>query len=131
MAATLRLGERRSPSLKWLVDRRARLAYQIKYETNAGQSHAQQAEASIKKVSALKNDLAAFDRALSMHEICIRPQTIAQKTTWRAGQLFPHGPLTRNLPAYLRKARGRWVRSHVRFWPKAAPETIAAKLSSN
>lgn len=96
------------PSLKWLVDRRARLAYDLERDAKEVKTCATRAAGLAAKVEVMKQDLAAIDRALSMHEVRVHPESIALKNTWRSDRLFGHNHLTRNLLLYLRRSQGRW-----------------------
>jgi len=96
------------PSLKWLVDRRARLSSELERDRREAEYAALRVLALKAKVELLRQDLAAIDRALSMHEVRIHPETIAPLKTWHAERRFKHNHLTRNIMAYLRIAKGHW-----------------------
>ena len=96
------------PALKWLVDRRARLAYDLERDAREAKMCAFRASGLAAKVHVMKQDLAAIDRALSMHEVLIHPESIELKNSWRSDRLFGHNHLTRNLLLYLRRSQGRW-----------------------
>ena len=96
------------PSLKWLVDRRARLlarAKQLNKQADAGRQRAADCDAEQEQV---RRDIAALDRVLSLHEIRIDPEFIQPKKTQEAERLLPWNHLTRNILACLRRANGEW-----------------------
>lgn len=95
-------------SLKWLVDKRARLATELDRNKKEARAAALRASTLDAKLSQLKMDLAAIDRALSMHEIRIHPETIAPIRTQRSGRLLPFSHLSRSIVSYLRRANGAW-----------------------
>lgn len=97
-----------SSSLKWLVDRRARLSCDIERDRKEAREATLRASTLEGKIELMRQDLAAIDRALSMHEIRIHPETIAPKKTWRTVQVFGYSHVTRNIMSYLGRARGRW-----------------------
>ena len=95
-------------SLKWLVDRRARLAYDLERDAKEAKASAFRASSLAAKIEVMRGDLAAIDRALSLHEVRVHPESIAPRNTWRVDRLFGHNHLTRNLLLCLRQSQGRW-----------------------
>lgn len=96
----------RTPSsLKWLVDKRARLVREISRREDEARLIAREME---KNCDALKRDLAAIDRVLSLHEIAIDPESIPPVNSQRARRTLPHSYLTRNIMKCLRLANGSW-----------------------
>lgn len=76
-------------SLKWLVDKRARLVKRIgKVQQEADQARGT-ASSLDRACEALCHDLEALDWVLSLHEIRVHPETIRPLRTNVAGALFP------------------------------------------
>ena len=96
------------PSLKWLVNKRARLANEIARSQRDAGDRALDLAVLEAKTSMLREDLASIDRALSMHEVLIRPESIAPIQTPRFGRLFSYNHMTRVILAYLRSRRSAW-----------------------
>ncbi|WP_329953479.1 hypothetical protein [Stenotrophomonas sepilia] len=74
-------------SLKWLVDKRARLAghiAQIQRRADAARQRAADLDSSLE---ATRRDLEALDRILGVHEICVPPEVI------RPVRMSSEGPL--------------------------------------
>lgn len=95
-------------SLKWLVNRRARLAWEIERtlrDASKAKNRARSLEITFKQ---LKCDLASIDRVLSMHEIELHPESISDVGTHRQARLMPFSHLTRHTLSCLRKAKGEW-----------------------
>lgn len=96
----------RTPSsLKWLVDKRARLVREISRREDEARSVARAME---KSCDALRRDLAAIDRVLSLHEIAIDPNSIPPINSQRFGRGLPHNHLTKSIMKCLRLANGAW-----------------------
>ena len=96
------------PSLKWLIDRRARLLHrEKKLEEEAKKRHRRAAEYEAES-ELIRRDIAAFDQVLSLHEIRIDPKTLRPKGTQKEARLLPWNHLTRNILACLRLADGDW-----------------------
>jgi hypothetical protein len=96
----------RTPSsLKWLVDKRARLVQEIRRTEIEARSIGLELE---KRCDALRRDLAALDRVLSLHEIAIDPESIPPINGQRARRALPHSYLTRSIMKCLRLANGSW-----------------------
>lgn len=96
------------PSLKWLVDKRARLlarARQLKKQADENRQRAAIHETEREQV---KRDIAALDHVLSMHEISINPDVIQPKLSQANVRLLPWNQLTRSILACLRQAEGGW-----------------------
>lgn len=94
-------------SLKWLVDRRARLLGVKKAQLRQAKHSAEEADRRMQAAAILLDDLRSIDRVLSMHEIALDPWMIAPKGTSQ-GALLPRGTVTRGIYACLRSARGEW-----------------------
>lgn len=90
------------PSLKWLIDKRARLDAEIK-KTDASLA---KAKVLIKELAALKKDLKAIDHTLSLHEIQVDLALIQPVKTNHKRVDLPHGELTRCILECLRKNSG-------------------------
>lgn len=96
----------RTPSsLKWLVDKRARLVQEITYRESEAKSVALDLE---RHCDSLRRDLAAIDRVLSLHEIVIDPESILPIKSQRGGRGLPHNHLTKSIMKCLRLANGAW-----------------------
>lgn len=96
----------RTPSsLKWLVDKRARLVSEIDRREKEAKLIALEME---KSCDALRRDLAAIDRALSLHEIAVDPESIQPIKSQRRIRGLPHSHLTKNIMKCLRLANGAW-----------------------
>lgn len=96
------------PSLKWLVDRRARLlarAIKLKKLADAGRRRSNEYDAEWEQV---RRDIAALDQVLSLHEIRIDPEIIQPKNTHETSRLLPWNQLTRAILTCLRQANGEW-----------------------
>jgi hypothetical protein len=107
------------PSLKWLIDKRARLLGEIsKYENNhlTRLAHAEKAvsdavnalnyakqrlayEQSVrpKLLSVLREDLKVIDSAMGLHEIQIDPEIIPRICSQEATKKLPYGVITRSI----------------------------------
>ncbi len=105
--ATVGSMETRTPSsLKWLVDKRARLAghiAQIKRKAAAARQRAADLESS---AEATLRDLEALDRILGLHDICVPPEVIRPVRMTSDGPLLQRGHISRNVLACLRDAAG-------------------------
>ena len=100
------------PSLKWLIDKRARLLGEItKYEKSSiariakargaldQAKHQYDYENIVKPklISVLRAELSAIDVALSLHEIQIAPESIPQIRTVVAEKQLPYGAITKSI----------------------------------
>ncbi|AOL19974.1 MULTISPECIES: hypothetical protein [Xanthomonas] len=95
-------------SLKWLVDKRARLAghiAQIQRRADAARQLAADLDSS---VEATRRDLEALDRILGLHDICVPPEVIRPVRMSSEGPLLQRGHISRNVLACLREAAGEW-----------------------
>jgi len=124
------MSEIRTPSsLKWLIDKRARLVGRIsKLEKVNAQTierlcsritkleqaliDARQELAHEKSVipallESLKADLRALDRSMSMHDIEIDPAIIPSINTQEAPRFIHHGDITRHIYKYLTQQKSR------------------------
>lgn len=101
--------ETRTPSsLKWLVEKRARLAghiAQIQRRADAARQRAADLDSS---VEATRRDLEALDRILGLHDLCVPPEVIRPVRMSSEGPLLQRGHISRNVLACLRKAAGEW-----------------------
>ncbi|WP_320201777.1 hypothetical protein RMR16_026640 (plasmid) [Agrobacterium sp. rho-13.3] len=95
-------------SLKWLVNRRARLAGEIQRTLRDASEATAKALDLERTANQLKIDLASMDRVLSMHEIELHPESIPDVGTHRQARLMPFAHLTRHTLSCLRKAKGGW-----------------------
>lgn len=94
-------------SLKWLIDKRARLDAEIK-KTQASLAKTRRL---IKELSDLKETLEAIDLALGMHEIKVDIECIQPLRSHYAKINLPYGELTRSILARLRSSGGTPVKT--------------------
>ena len=92
-------------SLKWLIDKRARLDGEIQKTRQA----AARARELIQELRAVEKDLAAIDRALKLHDLEVDVQFVRPVRSHYNRIKAPHGLLTRALLQCLRQAKGRPV----------------------
>lgn len=85
-------------SLKWLIDKRARLEGGIK-KTRASLATAKQL---IEELSKLEEDLAAIDRSLGLHDIQIQIEHIQPIRSHYVRIKLPRGELTKSILLCLR-----------------------------
>jgi hypothetical protein len=89
-------------SLKWLIDKRARLEAEVrKTEASIGR-----AKSLIEELSSLKDSLAAIDQTLGMHEIRIDINLIQPVRSHYVRVNLPYGVLTRTILMCLRLRAG-------------------------
>ncbi|MCD9098218.1 hypothetical protein LU699_11020 [Luteimonas fraxinea] len=101
--------ETRTPSsLKWLVDKRARLAGHISQITKKAAATRQRAADLERSAEATRRDLEALDRILGLHDICVPPEVIRPVRMSNEGLLLQRGHISRNVLACLREAAGDW-----------------------
>jgi hypothetical protein len=93
------------PSLKWLIDKRARLDGEIK-KTEAAVKRTQHL---IEELSTIKADLAAIDRALRLHDLQVDVDVIQPIRNQYVRTNVPYGELTRTIFLCLRLHEGRPV----------------------
>lgn len=86
-------------SLKWLIDKRARLDAEIK-KTEKSLAKAKEL---IKDLESLKTSLKAIDRSLALHEIEVDVSLIRPVRSYYVRVNLPHGELTRCILSCLRK----------------------------
>lgn len=86
------------PSLKWLIDKRARLDGEIKKTRES----LQKAQLLIDELKQLECDLAAIDRTLGLHEIHVQTDDIPPIKSHYARINLPRGELTRSILLCLR-----------------------------
>src|SRR5574340_341251 len=89
-------------SLKWLIDKRARLAGEIR-KTRSALATAKQL---IEELSKLEDDLAAIDRSLGLHEIQIQVDYIQPVRSRYVRIKLPRGELTKSILLCLRLREG-------------------------
>jgi len=89
-------------SLKWLIDKRARLDAEIQKT----QSSIDKAKKLIKELSELNKQLMAIDKALEMHEISVDVNLINPVKSQYKRINLPHGELTRSIIMCLRMHAG-------------------------
>lgn len=85
-------------SLKWLIDKRARLEAEIQKT----ESSLAKAKVLIEELSTLKDSLAAIDQTLSIHEINVDVCLISPIRSHYVRINLPHGELTRSILLCLR-----------------------------
>lgn len=90
-------------SLKWLVEKRARLQGEIEA---LAKSHAEAILAYQKRHQDLQADLAAIDRAMGLHAIRISPEAIGPIAYRDTSRRLPYGSMTRFVFEALRVAGG-------------------------
>jgi hypothetical protein len=122
---------RTPPSLKWLIDKHARLLGELAKFDKSHLDRITLAEKEVEKAEAaliearrqlafekviesdaarsLRADLEAIDRALGLHDIQINPEIIPKIQTQDAKRTLPHGAITRSIYECLKKANGRPV----------------------
>jgi hypothetical protein len=96
-------------SLKWLADRRARLVSQIRlFEKEA--LMAERRTADLKQANNhLRLDLAAIDRAFTLHKIIVNPEVIAPlERMHQSARFLKWGALSRHIFSFLGKSKGGW-----------------------
>lgn len=89
-------------SLKWLIDKRARLDAEIT-KTRASLSYAKKL---IEELSKLEDDLAAIDRSLGLHEIKVQVEHIQPIRSHYVRLNLPRGDLTKSILLCLRLREG-------------------------
>lgn len=89
-------------SLKWLIDKRARLDAEIQ-RTQKSLASAKQL---IGDLSKLEQDLAAIDRSLGLHDIQVRVENIKPVRSHYVRVNLPRGELTRSILLCLRLRDG-------------------------
>lgn len=126
MGATLAPMTVRIPSsLKWLINKHARLAAQIESTRSvldtskelyidmvwenrrAEENHALLVECNRRYLAQLQKDLAAISSTLLLHDIPIDPEIIAPIKTQQKARHFPHGEITRLIFEFLKLAKGQ------------------------
>lgn len=93
-------------SLKWLIDKRARLDAEIQ-KTRKSLSSAKQL---IDDLSKLEEDLAAIDRSLGLHEIHVQVENIQPIRSHYVRVKLPRGELTKSILLCFRLREGAPVR---------------------
>lgn len=102
------MNTRTPSSLKWLVDKRARLVSHIKQMDGKAESARQRASALAGAADASRKDLEALDRILSLHDICVPAEMIRPIRISSEGLLLQRGHISRNVLACLREAGDGW-----------------------
>lgn len=122
---------RTPPSLKWLINKRARLLGEINKYENTRSERMASAEKAVadathalnsarqrlaceqivrpKYLEALREDIKAIDNALALHDIQIDPEIIPQIRSQEAQKKLPHGVITRAIYEYFKVAGNRPV----------------------
>ncbi len=122
---------RTPPSLKWLIDKYARLLGELAKFDKTLLERITHAEHEVEKAEralvearhrlafeksletnvglSLRSDLKATERMLSLHEIQINPELISQIRTQEADRTLPHGTITRSIYECLKCANGHPV----------------------
>lgn len=114
-------------SLKWLIDKRARLAGEIR-KTRATLATAKQL---IEDLSKLEEDLAAIDRSLGLHEIQIRVDYIQPIRSHYVRIKLPRGELTKSILLCLRLREGVPARmSEIGAFIEARHSDLSASVGS-
>lgn len=122
---------RTPPSLKWLIDKYARLLGELAKFDKTHLDRITHAESELEKAEvalvearhrlafeksletsvalSLRSDLQAVERTLSMHDIQINPELISQVRTQDADRTLPHGAITKSIYECLKYANGHPV----------------------
>lgn len=102
------------PSLKWLIDRRGRVAGELK-KIERQLAKCQQAIDTYKQLDSdlavLKQLLDSVDRTLALHEVQVEADLIPDIRSQEVHIRLPHGLLTRTILEYFRVAEKRIVPS--------------------
>ena len=101
------MANRIPPSLKWLIDKRARLSAEIKKT----QASIKVAREMIRELKGIEQDLAAIDRAFTLHDIPVDIELIQPIRSHYFRIKVPHGELTRAILLCLKLADGAPVRA--------------------
>jgi hypothetical protein len=99
------MSTRISSSLKWLIDKRARLAGEIERTAKV----AKRAAALVEELRDLERTLAAIDESLKLHEVQIEVDYIKPVRSIYRRMGLPHGELTRSILCCLKAANGQMV----------------------
>ena len=91
-------------SLKWLVDKRARLIGDIQSHENELKTFKEEVDGRIRKIQA---DIAAVDRMFEMHAIRISPEIIRPIRSHTKVKTLPYGKMTKHILTVLKKVNGR------------------------
>lgn len=114
-------------SLKWLIDKRARLQGEIQ-KTRASLATAKQL---IEELSKLEADLAAIDHSLGLHEIRIQVEHIQPIRSHYVRIKLPRGELTKSILLCLRLREGVPVRmSEIAAFIEARHGDLSASVGS-
>lgn len=120
---------RTPPSLKWYIDKRARLLGEIiklenslpkrleeaksevvhaEVRLNIAKEYLTQLESGHQRIiDALREDIQALDRSFALHEIQIDPKIIPPIRSQNANRLLPHGSMTSSIFEALKLGGGR------------------------
>jgi hypothetical protein len=101
------MGPRIPPSLKWLINTRARLTGEIK-KIEASTARVQSL---LKELEQAKADLIAVDRTLGLHHLKVELDAIQPVISQPVRTNAPHGALTNNVLLCLRSNPDRCVRT--------------------
>lgn len=94
--------------LKWLADKRARIASEIKQLEARLKAYPAELAATRNALSAFREDLRAVDRAMALHEIQIDPESIPDIHSGKRISPFAHGQMTKLIHGYLRSRKSSW-----------------------
>lgn len=113
-------------SLKWLAEKRARAASDLKKAQVAYRESEIQSKAISIQIAQLKEDVKALDRALRMHEVIVEGSEIPDIAGRKRVLMFPHGVVTRLIITYLKKPNEKWSGTNeiVSFVAAHAPNAI-------
>lgn len=108
------------PPLKWLSEKRARLAGKLQKQTRAlqaGQARSAKLLADISRLQAsiaeLRVDLRALDATIGIYDCRVRPTSIEPVAAWQ-GKYGERGALKRFLVQELKRDAGAWLSTNYR-----------------
>lgn len=110
-------------SLKWLIDKRARLDAEVQ-KTRSSLATAKKL---IKELSEIEKDLKAIDKTLELHEISVDTSLISPVKSHYNRVNLPHGELTKSILTCLRQSKDNQPVSKseiVQFIKSTHPELI-------
>ena len=95
------MSNRIPPSLKWLLNKRARLLGEI---LKAEKELKEIVELKEKNLSVLRDDLTTIDNTIRLHDIPVEPTLIRPIRGQTTGRMFAHGDLTNAILACVTQA---------------------------
>lgn len=114
------------PSLKWLIDKRARLDGEIQKTRTAINN----AKILLEELATLEESLAAVDQTLALHDVQIDVDLITPVRSHYTRINMPHGELTKSILLCLRLREGNTVRmSEIVTFVEARCADLGAPIS--